>query len=49
MMSRIRGCVFAGRCAQATEVCRQAAPALQDKAPGHWVACHHAAREAVTA
>jgi peptide/nickel transport system ATP-binding protein len=49
MMSRIRGCVFAGRCAQATDVCRQAAPALQDKAAGHWVACHHAAREAVTA
>ena len=49
MMSRIRGCVFAGRCAQATDVCRQAAPALQDKAVGHWVACHHAAREAVTA
>jgi peptide/nickel transport system ATP-binding protein len=49
MMSRIRGCVFASRCTQATDVCRQAAPALQDKAAGHWVACHHAVRETVTA
>jgi peptide/nickel transport system ATP-binding protein len=49
MMSRIRGCVFASRCTQVTDVCRQAAPALQDKAAGHWVACHHAVRETVTA
>jgi peptide/nickel transport system ATP-binding protein len=49
MMSRIRGCVFASRCTQATDVCRQAAPALQDKAAGHWVACHHAVRETLTA
>jgi peptide/nickel transport system ATP-binding protein len=49
LKSRIRGCVFATRCPQATEVCRQAAPALQDKAAGHWVACHHAAREAAAA
>jgi peptide/nickel transport system ATP-binding protein len=40
---RIDGCVFAGRCPRATDVCRKAAPALQDKAAGHWVACHHAA------
>jgi len=40
---RIDGCVFAGRCPRATDVCRKAAPALQDAA-GHWVACHHAAR-----
>jgi len=49
MKSRIRGCVFASRCPQATEICRQAAPALEAKAAGHWVACHHALREAVTA
>jgi peptide/nickel transport system ATP-binding protein len=41
---RIDGCVFAGRCPRVTDVCRKAAPALQDKAAGHWVACHHAAR-----
>jgi peptide/nickel transport system ATP-binding protein len=39
---RIAGCVFAGRCPRATDVCRKAAPALQEKAAGHWVACHHA-------
>jgi peptide/nickel transport system ATP-binding protein len=38
---RIEGCVFAGRCPRATDVCRKAAPALQE-AGGHWVACHHA-------
>ena len=41
---RIDGCVFAGRCPRATDVCRKAAPALQEKAARHWVACHHAAR-----
>ena len=40
---RVDGCLFAGRCPRATDVCRKAAPALQDAA-GHWVACHHAAR-----
>jgi peptide/nickel transport system ATP-binding protein len=49
LKARIRGCVFAGRCPKTTEICRQAAPKLQDKAPAHWVACHHAEREAVTA
>jgi peptide/nickel transport system ATP-binding protein len=38
---RIDGCLFAGRCPRATDVCRKAAPALQEAA-GHWVACHHA-------
>jgi peptide/nickel transport system ATP-binding protein len=49
LKSRIQGCVFAGRCPRATDICRQAAPMLQDKAPGHWVACHHAAWETVSA
>ena len=35
LKQRIDGCVFAGRCAQATDLCRQAAPALETKAPGH--------------
>jgi peptide/nickel transport system ATP-binding protein len=41
--------VFASRCPQASDICRQAAPALEEKAAGHRVACHHAAREAVAA
>jgi peptide/nickel transport system ATP-binding protein len=49
LKNRIQGCVFASRCTRATDICRQAAPKLQDKAPGHWVACHHAAWETVTA
>ena len=44
---RIEGCVFAGRCAKATDVCRTIAPALEDKAPAHTAACHHAVKEAV--
>jgi peptide/nickel transport system ATP-binding protein len=40
--------VFASRCAQATDVCRNIAPALEQKAHRHVVACHHAPREAVT-
>src|SRR5262249_20868198 len=49
LKSRIKGCVFATRCPRVTDLCRQAAPALQEKDNGHWVACHHAAREAATA
>jgi peptide/nickel transport system ATP-binding protein len=49
LKNRIQGCVFASRCPRATDICRQAAPKLQDKAPGHWVACHHAAWETVPA
>jgi peptide/nickel transport system ATP-binding protein len=43
---RIKGCVFASRCAHATELCRQVAPALESKAPGHLAACHYAPKEA---
>jgi len=49
LKQRIQGCVFAGRCPMATDVCRQVAPALEEKAPGHIAACHHAAKEAVAA
>ena len=45
LKQRITGCVFAGRCAQATELCRQVAPGLEVKAPGHIAACHYAAKE----
>ncbi|MFL5141728.1 MAG: ABC transporter ATP-binding protein [Microvirga sp.] len=47
--SRIRGCVFAGRCPYATGLCREIAPALAVKAPSHVAACHYAPREALAA
>jgi peptide/nickel transport system ATP-binding protein len=46
---RIRGCVFASRCAQAHDVCRDVAPALEEKVAGHFAACHFAPVEAVAA
>ena len=49
LKERIPGCVFAGRCPLATDLCREVAPALETKAPGHVAACHYAAREAVAA
>ncbi len=49
LKQRIIGCVFAGRCPRATELCRQVAPALELKAPGHFAACHYAAAGAVAA
>jgi len=45
----IPGCVFASRCAAATDLCRQSAPALEIKAPGHFAACHYAPKEAFAA
>jgi oligopeptide transport system ATP-binding protein len=33
------GCRFHTRCPIAEPRCRQAAPVLGQKAPGHWVAC----------
>src|SRR6201993_3847120 len=49
LKDRIPGCVFASRCLLATELCRELAPALETKAPGHVAACHYAVREAVAA
>ncbi|WP_219212396.1 ABC transporter ATP-binding protein [Variovorax boronicumulans] len=45
LKQRIDGCLFAGRCAQATDLCRTVVPALQPKAPLHLAACHHALAE----
>ena len=42
----LHGCAFAGRCAAASELCRQISPALEEKAPGHLAACHYAKVEA---
>jgi peptide/nickel transport system ATP-binding protein len=49
LKERIAGCVFASRCALAGDVCRQIAPALEEKAAGHFAACHFAPREMVAA
>jgi oligopeptide transport system ATP-binding protein len=34
------GCTFHTRCPLTTEICRRVAPALEEKAPGQFVACH---------
>ena len=39
MREEIPGCVFAPRCAHATERCRKQYPSLEQKAGGHTVAC----------
>jgi peptide/nickel transport system ATP-binding protein len=49
LKARIPGCVFAGRCAQAHDVCRHVAPALEEKAAGHFAACHFAPAEMAAA
>jgi peptide/nickel transport system ATP-binding protein len=49
LKGRIDGCVFASRCAYATDLCRKVAPALESKAPRHFAACHYAIKEAVAA
>jgi peptide/nickel transport system ATP-binding protein len=40
------GCLFADRCALATDVCRSAAPEWREMESGHFVACFHAAEAA---
>jgi peptide/nickel transport system ATP-binding protein len=42
LKERIPGCVFASRCALTRDVCRRVAPALEEKAAGHFAACHFA-------
>jgi peptide/nickel transport system ATP-binding protein len=49
LKQRIKGCVFAGRCPRATEICHELAPALECKAEGHLAACHHAPKDAMAA
>ena len=44
LRQKIVGCAFAGRCALATDLCRETAPAIETKAPDHAVACHYAER-----
>ena len=49
LKQRIAGCIFASRCAFASDLCRRVAPALEEKAPAHFAACHFAARTTVAA
>jgi peptide/nickel transport system ATP-binding protein len=49
LKQRIAGCVFASRCAFARDLCRRVAPALEEKAPAHFAACHFAAKATVAA
>jgi len=49
LKKRIEGCVFAGRCSLATDLCRQFAPGLEEKGPRHVAACHYAPKEAAAA
>jgi peptide/nickel transport system ATP-binding protein len=39
-----QGCVFAPRCAFATDRCRAEYPPYEEKRPGHWAACWHSDR-----
>ncbi len=39
-----RGCSFAPRCPHATNLCRNEAPPLEEKLPGHVAACWHSDR-----
>ena len=49
LKQKLQGCVFASRCNYATDLCRSVAPGLEEKAPGHIVACHYAVKEAAAA
>jgi peptide/nickel transport system ATP-binding protein len=42
LTQRHAGCLFVSRCAQAQALCHTVAPSLEEKAPGHVVACHAA-------
>jgi peptide/nickel transport system ATP-binding protein len=46
LKAKIAGCVFAGRCPIAQDVCREIAPGLEMKSPGQIVACHFAEKDA---
>jgi peptide/nickel transport system ATP-binding protein len=47
LRQRIVGCAFAGRCPMVTDLCREVAPAVEEKTPGHFTACHYAERSMV--
>jgi oligopeptide/dipeptide ABC transporter ATP-binding protein len=44
-LSRLpQGCTFAPRCGLASDQCRRLSPPLEERRPGHWIACWHADR-----
>jgi peptide/nickel transport system ATP-binding protein len=49
LKQRIAGCVFASRCPIVRDICRHVPPPIEEKAAGHFAACHYAARETVAA
>jgi len=49
LKQRIEGCAFAGRCALATDLCRQFTPGLEEKSSRHFAACHFARKDAAAA
>ena len=42
LIGALAGCLFAGRCPLASDLCRREAPPILHHAPAHLVACHHA-------
>jgi peptide/nickel transport system ATP-binding protein len=46
LKQQLPGCIFAPRCAYATERCKSEYPPLEQKAPGHFVACWESDRVA---
>jgi oligopeptide/dipeptide ABC transporter ATP-binding protein len=38
------GCIFAPRCALASDLCRREYPHYAEKRAGHWAACWHSDR-----
>ena len=48
LREEIPGCAFAARCTFATDRCRREMPAFEEKEPGHFAACFHADRVALS-
>jgi peptide/nickel transport system ATP-binding protein len=48
LRQKIQGCPFAERCPMATELCREVAPAFEEKVPSHAAACHYVEAPAAT-
>ncbi|MFN4216658.1 MAG: oligopeptide/dipeptide ABC transporter ATP-binding protein, partial [Brevinematales bacterium] len=40
-IGEVRGCPFKDRCYMKTTICEDLVPPLEEKTPGHFVACHH--------
>ena len=48
LREEIPGCAFAARCTFASDRCRREMPAFEEKEPGHFAACFHADRVALS-